>query len=83
MTELRTKGDPIAVQYDTVTSALEFLGIFDHDNIVGVQIARCSITVERLRRDEDNRAIRAGDKAATTTTVIAIRRDVAGSAVMA
>lgn len=75
MSELRTTGDPIAVQYDTVTSALEFLGIFDHDDITNVLIWPKRIVVERLRRDENGQLVAAGNTAATMTHVIAVQKD--------
>lgn len=75
MSDLRTQGDPIAIPYDSVTSALEFLGVFDHDTVVQVIIRPKRIIVERFRLDENGKHVAAGDKAATTTNIIAIRRD--------
>jgi hypothetical protein len=76
VTELRTQGDPIAVKSSAVTDALERLGIHDwNDDVIDVLIERRRITVKRIRRDEQGHPVAAADEVATTTTVIAIRRD--------
>jgi hypothetical protein len=63
--------DPTIISTGAVRAALASLGI-DYQDVTNIWMDWRSITVTRLRRDEQGRPFAAGDDAATVTTVIGI-----------
>jgi hypothetical protein len=65
--------DPTTISMDAVRAAFISLGIdYEHVTYVAVDRMSRSITVTRLRVDEEGRPFKAGDGVATVTTVIGI-----------